>query len=173
MRSSSLNARACARYQRIMRTRILMLAAFLLTGLSGPAVAQEVKVPYWASVRADEVNMRVGPAEEYQIAWVYRRPQLPLKVLRTKDGWRLVEDPDGARGWMNQRFLTRQRTGYVTGRGPADMRQAADRSSRLLWRVAPGNVGLLGECDEGWCQFEMGKRKGFVEQSRLWGAGEP
>lgn len=156
-----------------MITRVHFLIALAVMGVAAPAAAQEAKVPYWASIRSEEVNMRVGPAEEYQIAWVYRRPQLPLKVLRVKDGWRLVQDPDGAKGWMNQRFLTRQRTGYVTGKDLAEMRQSGEASAKLLWRLAPGNVGLLGDCDAGWCQFELGKRKGFVAQDRLWGAGEP
>lgn len=156
-----------------MITRVHFLIALAVMGLAAPAAAQDAKVPYWASIRSEEVNMRVGPAEEYQIAWVYRRPQLPLKVLRVKDGWRLVQDPDGAKGWMNQRFLTRQRTGYVTGKDLAEMRQSGEASAKLLWRLAPGNVGLLGDCDAGWCQFELGKRKGFVAQDRLWGAGEP
>ncbi len=156
-----------------MITRVHFLIALAVMVLAAPAAAQDAKVPYWASIRSEEVNMRVGPAEEYQIAWVYRRPKLPLKVLRVKDGWRLVQDPDGAKGWMNQRFLTRQRTGYVTGKDLAEMRQSGEASAKLLWRLAPGNVGLLGDCDAGWCQFELGKRKGFVAQDRLWGAGEP
>lgn len=156
-----------------MLTRVLIVPILCLLGLASAGLAQEAKVPYWASIRVAEVNMRVGPAEEYQITWVYRRPQLPLKILRVKDGWRLVQDPDGGQGWMNQRFLTRLRTGYVKGGGLADMREAGDRAAKLLWRVAPGNVGLLGECEAGWCRFTLGKRKGFIRQDRLWGAGEP
>lgn len=158
-----------------MRTRLYLRSLIVATllGAASPVMAQEAKVPYWASIRSGEVNMRVGPAEEYQVTWVYRRPQLPMKVLRVKDGWRLVQDPDGAKGWMNQRFLTRQRAGYVKGNGPADMRRSGDAGAALLWRIAPGNVGLLGDCEAGWCKFELGQRKGFVEQSRLWGAGEP
>jgi SH3-like domain-containing protein len=74
---------------------------------------------------------------------------------------------------MNQRFLTRLRTGYIKGSGPADMRRAGDSAAKLLWRVAPGNVGLLGDCEAGWCRFTLGKRKGFIRQDQLWGAGEP
>lgn len=156
-----------------MLTRLHPLPVAILLAVAAPTSAQEAKVPYWASIRASEVNMRVGPAEEYQISWVYRRPQLPIKVLRVKDGWRLVQDPDGATGWMNQRFLTRQRTGYVIGSAPADLRESKDPGARLLWRIAPGNVGLLGDCEGGWCKFELGKRKGFIAQGRVWGAGEP
>ena len=34
-------------------------------------------------------------------------------------------------------------------------------------------LGELGSCAENWCEFSVGKRSGFVEQRRLWGAGEP
>jgi SH3-like domain-containing protein len=156
-----------------MLHRLILTVSLLLGGLAGPAAAQEIKVPYWASIRSSEVNMRVGPGEDYRIAWVYRRAQLPLKVLRTKDGWRLVQDPDGAKGWMNQRFLTRQRAFYVIGRQPAELRESGDPSARVLWRLAPGLVGLLGDCEDGWCAVEIGPRRGFVRQDRLWGAGEP
>lgn len=152
------------------------LTLLLLPGLLAAVpvhAAEDPKVPYWASIRPNEVNMRVGPGEDYRINWVYRRQHLPLKVLRIKEAWRLVQDPDGARGWMHSRFLTRQRGGYVQGGEPADMRDKGAAEGRLLWRVSPGVVGLLGDCSEGWCAFAIGERKGFVPQARIWGAGEP
>lgn len=151
------------------------LAALLLLAIcTAPAQAQDSdEVPYWASIRVSEVNMRVGPAEDYRIAWVYRRPLLPVKVLRLKEGWRLVEDPDGARGWMLARFLSRKRGAIVQGDGAAEMRAEPAASAQLLWRLAPGVTGELGDCAEGWCEFTTGPRTGFVPQGRLWGAGAP
>ena len=158
-----------------VRPRHLLLAA--LIGLAaipqGPARAEDPKVPYWASIRPDELNMRVGPGEDYKISWVYHRQHLPLKVLRLKEAWRYVRDPDGAEGWVHQRFLTRQRGGYVIGQGLADMRESGDAGAKLLWRLAPGVVVLLGDCAGGWCAVTVAERKGYVEQARLWGAGEP
>jgi SH3-like domain-containing protein len=160
-------------YRDAMRNRRLFFLAVVSLGFAQPLAADNATTPYWASIRADVVNMRVGPGEDYRIAWVYRRPQLPLKVLRIKDGWRLVQDPDGAQGWMRSQFLTRERTAFVRGKGPADMRDNPAGEARLLWRLAPGVVGLLGDCQAGWCALEVGGRKGHVEQGRLWGAGEP
>lgn len=155
--------------------RHLLLAALLAlsASLPGSARAEEAKVPYWASIRPDEVNMRAGPGEEYKISWVYHRQHLPLKVLRIKEAWRFVRDPDGAEGWIHSRFLTRQRGAYVMGRTPADMRESGDGGGKLLWRLAPGVVALLGDCTGGWCVVNVAERKGYVEQARLWGAGEP
>jgi SH3-like domain-containing protein len=137
------------------------------------ASAQDRDVPYWASIRVGKVNMRVGPSESYEISWVYKRKGLPLKVLRLQEGWRLVQDPDGARGWLVGRFLSLDRSAIVKGEGLADMREAADGHSRLRWRLEPGVVGKLGDCDSGWCRFDVDGRAGYVAEDRLWGAGEP
>lgn len=149
------------------------LTAICLGFVAVPAPAQQRDLPYWAALRVNEVNMRVGPSEDYRISWVYRRQGLPLKVLRLKEGWRLVEDAGGTRGWMLAQFLTRQRGAIIVGAGPADMRESGRESAALKWRLMPGHVGKLGECSAGWCALDVNGRAGFVEQSRLWGAGEP
>jgi SH3-like domain-containing protein len=150
------------------------LAAFsLLAAPAVPASAQDRETPYWASLRSGEVNMRVGPSEDYQIAWVYRRAGLPMKVLRIKEGWRLVRDPDGAEGWVVARLLSPERAALVVGKGTAAMRQDESEDSALRWKVEPGVVGKLGDCESGWCEFDVHGRKGYVRQDRLWGPGEP
>ena len=156
-----------------MLSRLIFACFALALGLAAPAAAQDTEVPYWASLRVDEVNMRVGPSEEYRISWVYRRVQLPLKVIRLKEGWRLVEDHEGTRGWMMARFLTRDRGAVVTGQGLAEMRAKGSASAPLKWRVEPGVVGRLGECEAGWCQVAIGTRSGYLREDRLWGDGAP
>ena len=149
---------------------ILIAAAAVL---ANPAHADDPETPYWAAIRADEVNMRVGPGEDYRIAWVYHRQHLPLKVLRLMEGWRLVQDPESAQGWVLARLLTRERSGFVAGKDPVEMHEQPNANSRLLWRLAPGVVGKLGSCSAGWCQLAVGPRQGYVEQVRLFGAGDP
>lgn len=156
-----------------LKRALFSLPIALAVSAAAPASAQEREVPYWATIRVDELNMRVGPSETYRISWVYRRKQLPLKVLRLKEGWRLVEDPDGVRGWVVARFLVPGYTAIVRGSGLADMRDRPDENGRLLWRLEPGVVGGLGECAQGWCRFDASGRAGYVPQDRLWGAGKP
>jgi SH3-like domain-containing protein len=150
-----------------------LLSLFFLSPPASAAAQEDKDTPYWASIRAEEVNMRVGPNENYRIAWVYRRLDLPLKVVRKKDGWRLVRDADGAQGWVVSRFLSRERTAIVTGKVPVPMREQPTDGSTLRWKVVPGVVGRLGDCEDGWCRFNVGGRQGWARQDRLWGAGEP
>ena len=147
--------------------------AFLLAILAAPAAAQDREVPYWASIRASELNMRVGPSADYRIDWVYKRKGLPVKVIRLKDGWRLIQDPDGAQGWVVARLLTPERTAIVIGDGLTEMRADASPSAQLRWKVEPGVSGKLLECDAGWCRLDVDGRRGWVPADRLWGAGEP
>ena len=79
----------------------------------------------------------------------------------------------GTQGWIVARLLTPDRGAIVVGRGLAEMREAADPAARVRWRAEPGVVGKLGPCDDGWCEFAVGARKGWIRSARVWGAGEP
>jgi SH3-like domain-containing protein len=151
--------------------RRLLVIPLLLAAI--PAQAQVRDVPYWASLRASEVNMRVGPSESYPIAWVYHRTGLPVKVVRLYQGWRLVRDQDGAEGWIVARLLNPARSAVVVGKDLAPMRAEGDPAAALRWNLEPGVVGKLRECDDGWCDLDVAGHRGWVEQKRLWGAGDP
>ena len=145
-----------------------------LCGMSVPAHAgDDDKVPYWASIDTDLANLRVGPGESYRIAWVYKREHLPVKIVRREGPWRLIEDPDGDKGWMRDLLLSRQRSAIVMGDGLIEMHAEGKAGSPVLWRIEPGVVGLLGNCESGWCAFDVEGHKGFVPSERLWGTGEP
>lgn len=156
-----------------MLKRAITLAAGATLLVATPAGGQNAETPYWATIDVTEANMRVGPSAEYRIEWIYKRKGLPVKVLRMREGWRLVEDPAGDRGWIAARLLSRSRGAIVTGDELVAMRESESAGSTLKWNLEPGVVGKLGDCEAGWCEFSVGKRSGFVEASSLWGAGEP
>ena len=156
-----------------MRKPALLLAglALALSAAVPARAAGSDDLPYWASLTADIVNMRVGPARDYKIVWVYKRKLVPLKVIRLHEGWRLVEDPDGARGWVLARFLSRKQTAIVQ-KATAEMREKPG-AGRLMWRAEPGVVGKVGKCQAGWCKFDVAGRAAWIEASVIWGEGKP
>lgn len=160
----------------MIRGAVALAVLGAAVGLAGrPAglqAAEDGNAPYWASLAKDETNMRVGPGREYRINWVYVRHGVPVKVLRVMGGWRLIQDPDGARGWVLAQFLSRTRTALVRG-GVTAIRANKDGSGPVLWRAAPGVQAVLGECRDGWCPVDVDGRRGFVAQDALWGAGTP
>lgn len=149
---------------------MLLAAVLAVGGLVAPLSAQDRVLPYWAALRYEQVNMRVGPSEEYPIAWVYSRKGLPVKVVRIREGWRLVEDHEGTQGWISASQLDLERAGLVIGSGLAEVRAGPDVTSAIKWRAAPGVVARMKKCKAGWCEVDIAGRKGFIAAARLWGS---
>lgn len=85
-------------------------------------------MPYFLSLRADEVNMRAGPGSRYPIIWTYHRRNMPVKVTREFDIWRLVEDADGQKGWIQQAILSGGRSFIILGEPLSVGQEVADQN---------------------------------------------
>lgn len=153
-----------------MKSIIRGITVAVALGLCAGAAAQvERKTPYWASLSQAEARMRTGPSTDFPVKWVYKRQHLPVKVVAVHSDWRKVEDPDGDQGWMHVRLLSPSRTALVTGSGIAALRESPEATARISWRVEPGVVGKIDECEKGWCRFDNAGRFGYIEADRLWG----
>jgi SH3-like domain-containing protein len=154
------------------QVKIILAAAAMLAGGQALAQAQQ-KTPYWASIEEPEARMRTGPSTEFPVKWVYKRQNLPVKVVAVHSVWRKVEDPDGDQGWMHVRLLSPKRTAVVVGTGIGSLRETANEAARIAWRVEPGVVGRIDECEKGWCRFENAGRSGYIKTDWLWGDEAP
>lgn len=148
------------------------LAAAVALVLAGPAAAQDKPVPYWASINSGEAMMRTGPAKTYPGVWLYKRPDLPIRVLKRHESWRLIEDPDGARGWMLGTLLSERRTAIVKPGEPRPIHVRPTDGSRVSYRAEPGVVGRVSECADGWCHIQVGSREGHIRVADVWGVDE-
>lgn len=147
--------------------------ALALFGASAALAQAQQKPPYWASIEQPEARMRTGPSTEFPVTWVYKRQNLPVKVVAVHSVWRKVQDPDGDQGWLHVRLLSPKRTAMVIGTGIGALRDAPEAGAHISWRVEPGVVGIIEECDKGYCRFESEGRYGYIETGRIWGDETP
>jgi SH3-like domain-containing protein len=148
------------------------LGVALLLALATTASAQDKQPPYWASIASGEAMMRTGPGRNYPGIWLYKRRDLPIRVIQIYPNWRKIEDPDGQQGWMLVTLLSDRRTGIVKPGSPRDIRTKPDANAPVRYRAEAGVVGRIEKCDGTWCKFEVGKRQGFIAQSEIWGISE-
>ncbi len=148
------------------------LAIAALLALATAADAQDKKPPYWASIASGEAMMRTGPGRNYPGIWLYKRRDLPIRVIQVYPNWRKVQDPDGAQGWMLVTLLSDRRTGIVKPGEPRNIHSKADADSPIRYRAEQGVVGRLEKCDGSWCRIRIGKREGWIAQSDIWGADQ-
>ena len=150
-----------------MLKRGLAIAALL--AFATAADAQEKKPPYWASIASGEAMMRTGPGRNYPGIWLYKRRDLPIRVIQVYPNWRKIEDPDGEQGWMLVTLLSDRRTGIIKPGEPREIHAKPEANSPVRYRAEHGVVGRLEKCSGSWCRIQIGTRKGWIAQGDVWG----
>ena len=137
--------------------------------LATAAAAQDKQPPYWASIASGEAMTRTGPGKNYPGVWLYKRRDLPVRVVRRHEHWRLIEDPDGARGWMLATLLSDRRTAIVRPGEPRPVRAEPSDGAKVRYLAEHGAVGRISDCGAGWCRIAFGRREGHIRAADLWG----
>ena len=157
----------------------MIFAACAGTIWAGAALAQSagsasgLPVPRFVSLKADKVNMHIGPAKTYETKWLYQRAGLPVEITAEFENWRRIRDSDGTEGWVYHSLLSGKRTAFVakskTASAPAALHESADPESPLKAMLEPGVLGTVKRCSGRWCRFLGNGFDGWIEQDRLWG----
>jgi len=127
-------------------------------------------LPRFASLRADDVNLRTGPGTRYPIDWVYHRRDLPVEIEREFEVWRLVSDPDGIKGWVHEATLSGRRGLIVRGEQRTLRRTASDTAPAVAY-LKPDVVGRILSCEKtsDWCEVQIADYKGYLKRDEFWG----
>jgi SH3-like domain-containing protein len=105
--------------------------------------------------------------------WLYQRRDLPVRVIKKYETWRLIQDPDGAQGWMLVTMLSDRRTVMVRPGDPRPVRTARNAGAKVHYLAQPGVVGRIDKCNgDGWCRIEIDKKQGYIRTSDVWGVAD-
>jgi SH3-like domain-containing protein len=133
------------------------------------------KLPRFAALRSDDVNMRAGPGTRYRIDWVYKRRDLPVEIEREFDVWRWVRDPEGIQGWVHQATLMGRRN-FIVQKADVTLRSDASDTAPAVAILKPGVIGRIRSCEAAseWCNVQAGNYRGYLRRQQFWGllAGE-
>lgn len=140
----------------------MSLAAPHLTAPAPP------KLPRFASLRSDKVNLRVGPGRNYPIKWVLTRKLMPVEIVAQFAHWRKVREPEGSEGWIQERLLMPKRHVIITG-AVRSLRSRPDAAAALVARAQPGVVADLLVCRGGWCRVKAAGYTGWVRRQAVFG----
>ena len=167
---------------------MLLCALVLVTLFALPAPAQTalapsgLPLPRFASLNASEINVRVGPGQRYDVAFVFVQQGLPVEIIQEYDNWRKIRDFEGAEGWVHKNLLSGGRTALVApwlGEGTEPLLARPSEGADV--RAYAGGMVLvsINECARTWCNVygtftpEGASRPasfgGWIEQDKLWG----
>ena len=135
-------------------------------------------LPRFVSTRSAPINVRVGPGTKYDIAWVFRKPGLPVEITQEYDTWRKIRYIDGDEGWIHQSLLIARRTALVQpfgGAARAALRTGARDDAPLRAWLEAGLLVSVDHCADGWCRVSSEADggnpavSGDILEVELWG----
>lgn len=140
--------------------------------MMGSVYAEDAKkLPRFAALKTNDVNVRVGPGENFPIKFSFHRQFWPVKITREFDDWRKIMDKHRNEGWVHRRTLCGKT--YVLVLKKSILLKSDDLSSPPIARIDKDVHVLLKKCDPIQCKIEVAYQgkvmKGWVEKKNLWG----
>jgi SH3-like domain-containing protein len=146
---------------------------FLLTfaNFSAAFATQQVhEVNYFASLRANETNVRSGPGQNYPLKFTFKLRAIPIRVISEYDNWNEIQDYEGHTGWVMQSLLTKKRTVMVlTKNSFINLHSKPSEKSRVIFRLENYVIGDYIKCIDEWCGVKINGKKGWIKRSEMWG----
>ena len=145
-----------------MRKYLILSFLFLLPFSS---IAQENN--YFLMLKNKKVNVRYGPSFDYPIKYVYRKIELPLKIIDKKENFRRIIDIKNNSGWIHLSQLRDSKSLITTSQ--KILFKKATKFSKPLVKIDKGRLLVLKKCKPKWCQVKTGDYTGWVDKTNLWG----
>ncbi len=158
---------------RLSMTSWFLVTLFFLLHSTTFAAQKIQEVNYFASLRAEETNVRSGPGQNYPIKFTFKLRGIPVRVISEYDNWNEIQDYEGQSGWVTQSLLTKKRTLMVkTSKSFINMHSKNNEKSRIIFRLENNVIGDYLKCVEGWCGIKINGKKGWVSDADLFGGDE-
>ena len=118
-------------------------------------------------LKNDKVNVRYGPSFDYPIKYIYKKINLPIKVIDKKENFRRIIDNKKNGGCIHISQL-KQSKSFITVSNKILFKKPT-KFSKPLAKIETGRLLLVKKCERNWCLVEIKSFKGWVNEENLWG----
>ena len=119
------------------------------------------------SLKKNKVNVRYGPGFEYPIKYIYKKINLPIKLIDKKENFRRIIDLKNNSGWIHVSQL--KKINSIIPKEDKILFSKPSNFSKPLAKIEKGRVLLLQNCIEKWCRVKSGSFKGWIKIKNTWG----
>jgi SH3-like domain-containing protein len=121
------------------------------------------------SLKKNKVNVRYGPSFDFEIKYVYKKINLPLKQIDAKENWRRIIDLKNNSGWIHSSQLNEQSNSIIILKDKILFKDASTFSKPVL-RLQKGRLLILKKCKENWCNVKTDNYSGWIKTDKIWGS---
>ena len=148
--------------------KIIIKTFFLFCTLIFANQVMAGEVSYFASLKANDTNLRMGPGRNYPIDWIFKKKGMPVEVVAEFDNWRKIRDVEGSEGWVHQSMLSSKKTAVVMVESKT-LHKKPYETSRIVAKFSPNVICQIDKCENGWCKIEARGYEGWATETNLWG----
>ena len=121
----------------------------------------------YLSLKKDKVNVRYGPSFDSPIKFVYKKVNLPIKLIDKKENFRRIIDFKNNSGWIHVSQL--KNVNSIIPLTDKVLFKKPSKFSKPLANVKKGRVLIVLKFDGNWCKVQSGEFKGWIINNNLWG----
>ena len=122
---------------------------------------------YYLILKNNEVNVRYGPGFDYPIKYVYKKKNLPVKVIDKKENFRKIIDFKKNNGWIHASQLKKGKS-FILLKDQILFTNPT-KHSKPLFKIAKGRLLLVKKCKKNWCRVKTGNFLGWIKTNEIWG----
>ena len=119
------------------------------------------------SLKKNKVNVRYGPSFNSQIKYVYKKINLPIKQIDTKENWRRIIDFKNNSGWIHWSQL--KKVNSIILLEDQILFKRPSNFSTPIALIKKGRLLALKKCDTKWCKIEAANYNGWIKKNKIWG----
>ena len=125
---------------------------------------------YFLMLKNKKVNVRFGPNMNSPIKYVYKKINLPVKIIDKKENFRRIIDHKKNSGWIHISQLKKSKSFIVTKN--KILFKKPSNFSKPIARIQKGRLLLYKDCKKKWCNVKTGGFSGWIKTDNLWGKTE-
>ena len=122
---------------------------------------------YFLMLKNNKVNVRYGPGFDYPIKYVYKKKNLPIKVIDKKENFRRIIDFKKNSGWIHVSQLKKGKSLILLK--DQILFSKPTRYSKPIIKIAKGRLLLVKKCKKKWCKVKTEDYLGWIITNNIWG----
>jgi SH3-like domain-containing protein len=119
------------------------------------------------SLKKSKVNVRYGPGFDYPIKYIYKKLNLPVKIIDKKENFRRIVDIKKNNGWIHISQLKKSKSLIITK--DKILFKKPSLFSKPLIKIKKGRLLVVKKCKKKWCKIKTDKYSGWVKTNDIWG----
>ena len=122
---------------------------------------------YYLILKNNKVNVRYGPGFNYQIKYIYKKKNLPIKVIDKKENFRRIIDFKKNSGWIHISQLKKGKSLILLK--DQILFSKPTKYSKPIIKIAKGRLLLVKKCKKKWCKVKTEDYLGWIITNNIWG----